>query len=86
MPADCGCAPGTGGTGGPIILGPGGTMPSGVYPGGTLPMPMPGAAPGRIPPAGIKESPGKQFELEGASKTGPILSTPVGDSKLRGGM
>jgi hypothetical protein len=33
--------------------------------------------PGRIPKAGIDEGKGKQFELEGASRTGPVLTIPA---------
>ena len=42
---------------------------------------------GRIPPAGIKESEGKQFELEGAGASkigpGPVLAVPANGSKNR---
>jgi hypothetical protein len=38
-------------------------------------------APGRIPKAGIDEGKGKQFELEGASRTGPALTIPIPGSK-----
>ena len=65
---------------GPIMTTPGQggmVMPSNP----STPMPMPG----KIPPAGIKESEGKQFELEGASKIGPgpALGVPAGGSKMR---
>jgi hypothetical protein len=49
---------------------------------------MPGAAipqetfpPPRIPKAGIDEGKGKQFELEGASRTGPVLTMPANGFK-----
>src|SRR5687767_11238593 len=45
------------------------------YPNATFPGPGMGAEtlpPGRIPKAGIDEGKGKQFELEGASRTGPV--------------
>jgi len=74
-------------TGGPIYGGPINGGP--IYPGiggalnETLPPPIAGdGVPPRIPKAGIKESPpGKQFELEGASKTGPVLTIPAAGSK-----
>jgi hypothetical protein len=37
--------------------------------------------PGRIPKAGIDEGKGKQFELEGASRSGPALTIPVPNVK-----
>lgn len=78
---NCGCQ------GGPVIGAPGSTGPIILGPGGTLP--NPGTIP-NIPPAGIKESPGtgKQFETDGkeASRgtamppgitvSGPILGSP----------
>ena len=54
--------------GGPII----------VHPGGVLP--QPGEAP-KIPRVGIDESKGKQFELEGMNKGGPVLTMPAAGSK-----
>jgi hypothetical protein len=62
--------------GGPVYPGIGGTL------GETLPPPMADGAPPRIPKAGIKESPpGKQFELEGTTKGGPVLTIPANGSK-----
>jgi hypothetical protein len=36
----------------------------------------------RIPRAGIDEGKGKQFELEGASRTGPVLTMPANGVKI----
>lgn len=75
--------------GGPIVAGPYGGAPiiSGpVYPNGglteTLPPPYAPGTP-RIPKAGIDEGKGKQFELEGASRsgTGPVLAVPATGTK-----
>jgi hypothetical protein len=72
--------------GGPIVAGPYGGAPiigGPVYPNGGLTetLPPPYAPPGtpRIPKAGIDEGKGKQFELEGASRsgTGPVLAVPA---------
>lgn len=57
--------------GAPIFMGgPGASVPLGAetlpQPGGIQTMPP------RIPKAGIDEGKGKQFELEGASRTGPV--------------
>lgn len=78
--SDCEASPvsfqGGGECGGTVI--PPGTPPiygSPVFPGaglGAETMP-----PGRIPKAGIDEGKGKQFELEGASRTGPVLTIPA---------
>jgi hypothetical protein len=65
----------------PIYMGgPGASVPLGSetlpQPGGTMPMPP------RIPRAGIDEGKGKQFELEGASRSGPIgPALPTGGTK-----
>lgn len=67
---------------------PGGDCGGAVIPPGTPPIygapTFPGAGmgaetlpPGRIPKAGIDEGKGKQFELEGASRTGPVLTIPA---------
>jgi hypothetical protein len=62
--------------GGHLIGGPGG------YPMGE-PLPMPGGTnPPRIPRIGIDEGKGKQFELEGASRTGPALMMPATGAKM----
>jgi len=76
-------------TGGPIVAGPYGGAPiigGPVYPNGglseTLPPPY-APGPQRIPKAGIDEGKGKQFELEGASRSGggPVLAVPATGSK-----
>jgi len=67
--------------GAPIYMGgPGASVPLGAEtlppPGGANPMPP------RIPKAGIDEGKGKQFELEGAGRTGPAgPALPVGTIK-----
>ena len=68
------------GVGGPVITGPMIGQPGVIQ--GPITTTPPGA---KIPPAGIKESEGKQFELEGASKIGPgpVLAVPAGGSKNR---
>jgi hypothetical protein len=76
---------------GPVISGPPIMQPAPYFPqggippqnipqpnGGTLPPPT-GQVPNKMPPsgggAGIKENPGKEFELE--KRTGPALAVPV---------
>jgi hypothetical protein len=67
--------------GAPIYMGgPGASIPLGAetlpQPGGAQPIPP------RIPKAGIDEGKGKQFELEGASRTGPAgPALPTGGLK-----
>ena len=67
--------------GAPIYMsGPGASVPMGAEtlppPGGTQTMPP------RIPKIGIDEGKGKQFELEGASRSGPMgPALPVGGIK-----
>lgn len=71
------------GMGGPVISGPMMGIPGQP---GMIQGPMTTTPPGaKIPPAGIKESEGKQFELEGASKIGPgpVLAVPAGGVKNR---
>lgn len=63
------CAP----TGGPPIMVPPGGM--GGLGGESLPPPL-ADNPGRIPPAKIKENPGKQFELEKGTR-GPVIAIPA---------
>lgn len=58
--------------GAPIYGMPGATIPQETFP-----------AP-RIPKAGIDEGKGKQFELEGASRTGPVLTMPANGIKVPG--
>jgi hypothetical protein len=73
---------------GPITSGPYGAPGIGapIYPNGglseTLPPPYAPGTP-RIPKAGIDEGKGKQFELEGASRsgTGPVLAIPATGTK-----
>ncbi|WP_162136280.1 hypothetical protein [Zavarzinella formosa] len=71
-------------SGGPVISGPMMGVPGS---GGMMTAPPMNTNPpgGRIPPAGIKESEGKQFELEGATKMGPgpVLAVPAGGLKNR---
>jgi hypothetical protein len=83
--AECStCAPGMPMSGpitsGPMIMQPGpgaGGMNPTIPPANTMPP--------KIPSPGIRESEGKQFELEGASKIGPgpVLAVPAGGSKMR---
>jgi hypothetical protein len=64
---------------GGTVIPPGGVIYGApIYgPGGPDTLP----APGRIPKAGIDEGKGKQFELEGASRTGPALTIPIPGAK-----
>jgi hypothetical protein len=92
--SDAGCGCGTPiPSGGPIVAGPITSGPYGapimgapVYPGSglseTLPPPYAPGTP-RIPKAGIDEGKGKQFELEGASRSGagPVLAIPATGSR-----
>ncbi len=70
--------PGGGDACGSTIIPPGATIIPG--PGGagseTLPPPLANGENPRIPPAKIKESPGKQFELEKGTR-GPVLTIPA---------
>ncbi|HVK08166.1 MAG TPA: hypothetical protein VM597_05250 [Gemmataceae bacterium] len=70
--------PGGGEGCGSTIIPPGATIVPGT--GGlgteTLPPPLANGDNPRIPPAKIKESPGKQFELEKGTK-GPVLTIPA---------
>jgi hypothetical protein len=84
-PTDAGCgatvippAPGGAIYGQPIYVGPNGG-PIGSFPGSET-SPPPGAPPLRIPKAGIEEK-GKQFELEGGSRGGPVLMIPAANIK-----
>ena len=72
----------------PVATTGGGECGGSIIPPGTPPIynvpPYPGAGigaetlpPNRIPKAGIDEGKGKQFELEGASRTGPVLTIPA---------
>lgn len=70
--------------GGPMMNGP--VIMNPPINGNTIAPPLnPNPVEGKIPPAKIKESEGKQFELEGASKTttGPVLAVPAGVLKAR---
>ena len=62
--------------GAPIYGAPGATIPNETYP------PPYGTSP-RIPKAGIDEGKGKQFELDGTSRTGPVLTIPANGVKNR---
>jgi hypothetical protein len=76
--AGCGASvipPGGAIYGQPMIIGPGGPG----MPGEMLPPPIGGMP--RIPKAGIDEKGGKQFELEGVSRTGPVLPMPIAGVK-----
>lgn len=80
---DCNtCGPGMPMMGGPVISGP--MMPG--QPGIGQPIPPSGNVPlPKIPSPGIKESEGKQFELESSIKggPGPVLAVPAGGAKMR---
>lgn len=63
---------------GPIVSGPMMVNPPGTGGGMTPQPPFNNAPTPKIPPVGIKESDGKQFELESKAGTGPVLAVPAG--------